>query len=236
MLKTEIIKRSPIRVLEKSIHGGLGAGNLGVFTARKGVGKTACLVHVATDQLLDNKKVLHISFADDPHHIESWYKQVFEEVARSYKLENAHDIFDDIVHQRLILHFRQNDAGFTDIKNHYQQVANGMSFKPDMVIVDRFAFDTATPEALQEWKDFARELDVEIWFSATLHREDLQLDEQGVPAPVNQVKDIFSVIIMLNPREDYIDLQLLKDHENTDPGKLRIKLDPKTMLIANHRV
>ena len=30
MLKEEIIKRSPIRILEKSIHGGLGKGNLGV--------------------------------------------------------------------------------------------------------------------------------------------------------------------------------------------------------------
>ena len=81
MLKEEIIKRSPIRILEKSIHGGLGTGNLGVFVARKGVGKTACLVHFATDSLLRGQKALHISFSDDPQHIEHWYTQVFHEIA-----------------------------------------------------------------------------------------------------------------------------------------------------------
>ncbi len=70
MLKTELIQRSPIRVLEKSIHGGLKKGELGVFTARKGVGKTACLAHVALDDLLRGNNVLHISFADNPRHIE----------------------------------------------------------------------------------------------------------------------------------------------------------------------
>jgi KaiC/GvpD/RAD55 family RecA-like ATPase len=90
MIKKELIQRSPIRILEKSIHGGLGKGNLGVFTARKGVGKTACLVHVAVDKLLRDQKVLHISFADDPHHIESCYNQVFNEAARAYGIENVH--------------------------------------------------------------------------------------------------------------------------------------------------
>ena len=57
MLKSQLIKKSPIRVLDKTIHGGLGAGNLGAFTARKGVGKTASLVHVATDKMLRGEKV-----------------------------------------------------------------------------------------------------------------------------------------------------------------------------------
>ena len=42
---------SPLRVFENSINGGLGKGNLGVIVSKKGVGKTACLVHIATDKL-----------------------------------------------------------------------------------------------------------------------------------------------------------------------------------------
>ena len=49
MHRKEINERSPMRVLEQSIHGGLGRGNLGVVVARHGVGKTAFLVGVALD-------------------------------------------------------------------------------------------------------------------------------------------------------------------------------------------
>ena len=65
MIKKELLKRSPIRVLEKSIHGGLGQGNLGVFIGRKGVGKTATLIHVALDKLLEEQHVVHLTFADE---------------------------------------------------------------------------------------------------------------------------------------------------------------------------
>ena len=69
MVKSELIKRSPLRVFEKSINGGLGKGNLGVLASRKGVGKTACLVHIATDQLFNDKHVIHVSFSSRVDHI-----------------------------------------------------------------------------------------------------------------------------------------------------------------------
>ena len=59
MHRKEINERSPLRVLESSIHGGLGAGKLGVVVARHGVGKTAFLVGVALDDLMRGRKVLH---------------------------------------------------------------------------------------------------------------------------------------------------------------------------------
>ena len=43
MYTKEINERSPLRVFERSIHGGLGKGNLGVVMSRAGVGKTAFL-------------------------------------------------------------------------------------------------------------------------------------------------------------------------------------------------
>ena len=46
MYRKQVNEHSPIRILEQSIHGGLGKGNLGVVMARAGVGKTACLVHL----------------------------------------------------------------------------------------------------------------------------------------------------------------------------------------------
>ncbi|HPG39106.1 MAG TPA: AAA family ATPase [bacterium] len=236
MQKAELIKKSPIRVLESGINGGLGKGNLGVFTARKGVGKTASLVHIATDTMLQERKVLHISFADDPQHLENWYKQVFLELAKQYKLIDSKSVYDALLTQRLILHFKKKDITFTQIRENYKQITQSTSFTPQTIFVDGFPFENAEPAQLQEWKQFAAEAQVEIWFSATLHREDLQLDEKDVPAPVNKFYELWSVIIMLSPKEDFIDFNLLKAHNTGKPERLRLKLDPQTMLIANNRV
>lgn len=236
MIKEELIKRSPIRVFEKTIHGGVGRGNLGVLTARKGVGKTACLAHLAIDKMLRGQKVLHISFTDDPQHVETWYRQIFDEMAATYKLENAYDVFDEVLRNRLIINFKQKDVTFDHIRECIRQIEGGSDFRPDVIIVDGRDFEVMTRENLSGWKEFAKNQDTAIWFAAVLHRENLDLDENGIPAPVNQFTDLFSVIIMLEPQPDYTDMKLLKDHDETDLGKLHLKLDPKTLLISNHRV
>lgn len=235
MIKSELIKRSPIRVFEKTIHGGLGKGNLGVFTARKGVGKTACLAHLALDKMMRNLNVLHISFADDPHHVESWYRQVFEEVTKAYKLEEANDVFEEVKHHRIIVHFKQVDISFDEIKKSIAQVEGSIDFNPEIVIIDGLDFELLSDETIKQWKIFAEEQNAALWFAAVLHRDDLQLNTHEIPAPVNRFNNIFSVIIMLQPEQDYIDMKLLKDHGNEDLEKLRLKLDPETLLISNHR-
>ena len=52
MHRKEVNERSPMRVLEHSIHGGLGRGNIGVVVARPGLGKTAFLVGIAAASVL----------------------------------------------------------------------------------------------------------------------------------------------------------------------------------------
>jgi len=236
MLKSELLTRSPIRILEESIAGGLGKGNLGVFTARKGVGKTASLVHVAVDKLLRDRKVLHISFADDPRHIESWYDQVFGEVARAYNLESALDDHEQIVRNRMILHFRDKNTPQAEIRKNAERLIHGIPFVPELVIVDGVNFYEASEDSLRFWKGLAAEHSVEMWFSATLHQEALALDDRGIPAPINRFFDFFSVIIWLVPMPDCINLKLLKNHGMSDLSKLKLKLDSKTLLIANRRI
>ena len=55
----ELNHRSPLRVFERSVHGGLGEGNLGVVAASAGVGKSAFLTLLGVDSLLRNRRVQH---------------------------------------------------------------------------------------------------------------------------------------------------------------------------------
>jgi len=231
MIKEELVKRSPIRILEKTIHGGLGIGNLGMFIAKKGVGKTACLVHFATDHLLRGKKALHLSFSDDPQHIASWYQQVYEEVATVYKLEQATLIFDEILHNRLILHFKQQKSGLDAIINSLNIYINQGGFQPEIMIVDGLNFASTDRQELAKWREIAIKYHTQIWFSATL-----PASENSAPEFIRPYIDQFSVVIELNTQKDHIQLHLLKDHEATELEQLRLRLDPKSLLISNRRV
>ena len=90
MVRKELIQRSPLRILEQSTQGGLGKGNIGVIAARKGIGKTACLVHIATDSLFQERQVIHVSFAANTQHLVSWYEDIFSEIAERFHLDAAH--------------------------------------------------------------------------------------------------------------------------------------------------
>ena len=60
-LRKFVNARSPLRLLEKGLHGGLGIGNLGLVLAGRGVGKTPFLVGVALDEGLRGGRVLHVA-------------------------------------------------------------------------------------------------------------------------------------------------------------------------------
>ncbi len=231
MIKEQLIKKSPLRVLEKSLDGGLKSGTLGLLTARRGVGKTASLVHIATDVLLRGQSVLHVSFADDPKHIVTWYEQVFREVAKAYKLENALDVHDELIHHRLILHFKKADLDFDEIRANIEQVQSGMNDKAQVVIVDGFSIVDLTPQLLKDWHGYAQESNSAIWFSAASESEEPLKAADFSP----EINDLFSVIIVLKPKESFIELQLAKSPRHPLGDDLHLKLDPRTLLISNYR-
>lgn len=235
MLKTQYLERSPIRIMEKSIHGGLGKGNLGVFTSRKGVGKTGCLIHVAIDTMLGGKKVVHLSFNSDTQHISKWYNIIYSELTKAYKLENS-DFFAEIIRNHIIMNLTQSKITIPEVVKSLERMIAHANFSPSVVIVDGLDFEKVEAEDFKQFRTFAEQQGIEMWFSATLHRERMNFDEHNIPEPVNRFYDLFSVIIMLVPQTDHVDLKLLKDRNATDLDKLRLKLDPKTFLISNRRI
>jgi len=230
MIKKELITRSPLRILEKSTHGGVGKGNIGVIAARKGVGKTACLVHIATDRLFQGKHVIHISFANDTSHIVSWYEDIFQEIARRYNLDCTMDVHDDIIRHRVIMNFRQDGVSAEQIQKSIRSMVKDGNFSADLIVIDGYDFTRVSSQDFTAFKKLAEDLDIEIWFSATLHRD--SSFKNGIPTLLSAVLEQVAILILLEPREDYIHLKLAKDHEITPSEDLHLKLDPQILLIA----
>jgi hypothetical protein len=231
MIRTEQNKRNPLRILEQSIQGEVGKGNIGVIAARKGVGKTACLVHIATDELFDNKHVIHVSFSADTKHIISWYEDIFEEIAKKFNLESAKEIHDVIVRNRIIMNFNQDGAKIIQIANSIKSMIKDGHFSANTIVIDGFDFNKCTENDLKTIRSLADELGLEIWISASIKDND-KLEKNGIPLFLKEFVNEISIIIYMKPENNYIRLQLIKDHDIMPVQDLHLKLDPRSLLIV----
>jgi hypothetical protein len=232
MVKSELIKRSPLRRLEKSMHGGLGEGNIGIIASRKGIGKTACLVHIATDKLFQDKPVIHVSYSSRVDHIIQWYEDIFKEIAKKRQLESAVDVHDEIIRNRVIMNFKQEGTKTDQVlKSLEAMIVNGQ-FAAKTIIVDGFDFSLFCMDDLARFKKFALDLGLEVWFSASLKGEEPVFNEKGVPFLLESCLEKVDVLVTLRFQDDYVQLNLIKAQQPSVPVDLKLKLDPKTLLIS----
>jgi hypothetical protein len=233
MIRNELVKRSPLRILENSTHGGLGKGHIGVIAAPKGVGKTACLVHIATDQLLEGKHVIHVSFSSDTQHIITWYEDIFEEIARRNNLDSAADVHDEIIRNRVIMNFKQDSVSAIQMLKSVKSMIKDGNFNADVVIIDGYDFARSSAPEIAGFKQFAEETGLSIWFSISTKKETAQQKSPDkIPAFLNIFLPFFDVFIMLEPCEKYIHFKLVKDRDSYPESDLHLKLDPHILLIA----
>lgn len=232
MVKSELIKRSPLRILEKSIHGGVGKGNIGVLASRKGIGKTACLVHIATDKLLRDRHIIHVSFSERTDHIINWYEDIFKEIAKKRDLEKAVSVHDEIIKNRVIMNFNQEGITIERIIASLRAMIKDGKFAADAVIIDGYTFAKAEPENIKMIRDFAQEMNLEVWISASLKGEEPLFNDDGVPVELLPFLEDISVLISLKYSGDHVHFQLVKDHDQIVQQDMHLNLDSKTLLIA----
>jgi hypothetical protein len=218
--------RSPLRLLEKGLHGGLGRGNLGIVLAGHGVGKTSFLVGVAMDELLRKGRVLHVSTAHSVAHVRAHYDTLFEELASSKHLENDGLIRGEIERNRSIRVYPPNSLSAARLRDavKLEREAGGA---PSLLVlegVDLAGFGRADVEDLRA---LAQELDAEVWLESACTDERVV----RIPPQVAAVESLLSVILALEPGDDAVRLRALKDHDNKNLSDLHVALDPKTLLL-----
>ncbi|MDA3835356.1 MAG: hypothetical protein PF495_18405 [Spirochaetales bacterium] len=233
MVKDELNKRSPLRIFENSIHGGLGKGNLGVIAARHGIGKTACLVHMSTDKLFRDEHVIHISFSRNVNHVITWYEDIFSEIAKKRELSDSVKVHDDIIKNRVIMNFSQVNISVELILQSLKAMIQDGGFKADAIFFDGYKMVDANHDAVERIKDFAKDMNVEVWFSVSPKKdEDTVFDEYGIPFSLGNVDDLVDVLVGLRYNGDHVVMTVVKDHGEKHPVKLALRLDPNTMLIS----
>lgn len=218
--------RSPLRLLEKGLHGGLGPGNLGLVLAGPGVGKTAFLVGVALDDLLRGQPVLHVALDQTVAHTRAYYDTVFNEYASHAHLDDEAVVHADVDRLRSIRAYPPQGFDAAKLRDAIKRESEAGQ-APRIVMLEGYDVAGAQAAELGDLRSLAKEQELEIWISVACQNEKIS----DLPAEVGHGTDRFDVILALEPGADHVALRALKDHDNPDVENLHVALDPKTLLL-----
>jgi hypothetical protein len=229
----DFISVSPLKILEKSSHQGLGPGNLGVLVARAGVGKTACLIHIAFDKIFRKEKLVHISLEENPEKVASYYNVIYSDLLKALNIGDDDESRFLMERNRMTLAYLNQSFDLKRLQANLKNLTEQMDFKPDTLIIDGLDFENAGRAVFEGLKGIAREFQSEIWLSALSHRHITEVNERGIPYPCHELDDLFSIVVQLQPERSGISLRLLKDHDRYQIPENSIELDPNTFLALD---
>jgi hypothetical protein len=236
MYRKDVNERSPLRVLEQSIHGGLGPGNLGVVLARAGVGKTAFLVQLGLDDLLRERMVLHVSLDNSIDRVRTWYDELFADLCRYTNLEDPSAARLLVERNRMIQVYRDNTFTPEKLRGVTMILRDHGDFRPKAILVDGLDWDKTDFATVDGIKQLAAELEAELWMSVLTHRHVTGADPAGLPAPCDAFDSLIDVAVFMAPRGEHVDLRLLRDHDNADLKTTTLELEPVSLRLSERSV
>jgi methyl coenzyme M reductase beta subunit len=231
MYGKELNERNPLRLFEHSIHGGLGPGNIGVVVARHGIGKTAFLVGIALDEAMRGRKTLHVSLDKTVDHMREFYDEIFMDLAHSAHLEDLASERLEMERNRMLHTYAGKSFTIHKLRHSINFLKEYAHFDPVCLILQGYDFERATLEEMQGLRELAAEFNVEMWMSAMTHRG-VKANEHGIPEHIAKLASAIAVIVEMTDHNDGVHISLLKDHDNPDVAKLKLALDPSTMLLV----
>lgn len=234
MYRKDVNERSPLRILERSIHGGVGKGNLGVVMGRAGTGKTGFLVHVGLDDAMRERNVLHFALGQTLEHVQGWYDAIYSDLAEVTRLSDRAQVRSLVAKHRVIQADSNRQVTVERLREVLALYDKNLGFRPGVLIIDGFDWDGAGAGCraqLEGFRQVARELDAELWMSAPTHREVTTEHPTSMTAPCDACEELIDVAVFLDPAGDYMTVRLLKDHDNRDVSETNLRLDADTLRL-----
>ena len=217
MDKKDLIAHSPVRYFDAT-NAGLKDGEMGLITAKKGLGKTSILVQFGIDSLLNDKALIHVSFDQQSSNVIAWYSSILAEIAKKKSL-NLDDVNEEIVRNRTILNFNQETFTLPKVVNTLKAMKDG-GIKISSIVVDGLDMNKASAADIKCFADFTKAEKMTAWFSFTNEAADLKstLDADKLAS--------FTTVAHLAAEGKNLSLAILKN------GEGKVNLDAKTLLMT----
>ena len=218
MEKKDLIEYSPVQYFEK-VSPALKDGEMGLVTAKKGLGKTSVLVQFGLDSLIKDKATVHVSFDQHSSNVISWYSSVLAEITKKKNISNLSEISEDIVRNRTILNFNQETFTLPKVVNTIKALNDGGS-KISTLVLDGLNLANTSKEDLSLFADFIKKEKMTAWFSYASEADKLKdtLDAEKI--------NLFTTVAHMASNGKEIAISLLKN------GEGQVKVDTKTSLMS----
>ena len=217
MDKKDLIAHSPVRYFDAT-NAALKEGEMGLVTAKKGLGKTSILVQFGIDTLLNDKALVHVSFDQQSSNVIAWYSSVMAEIAKK-KNFNLDEVNEEMVRNRTILNFNQETFTLPKVVNTLKALKEG-GIKRASVVVDGLDLAKTSKDDLDVFAKFIKAEKMTAWFSFTNEAADLKgtLDAAKI--------EEFATVAHLAAEGKALSLVILKN------GSGKVNLDTKTLLMS----
>ena len=215
--KKELLASSPVRFFEPT-GASLDEGEIGLLTAKKGLGKTSILVQFGIDTLLKDKAIVHVSFNQKSENVITWYSSVLAEICKSHRVD-VDELSDELFRNRTILNFNQDTFTLPKVVNTLKALKDN-GIKLETIIVDDLDLLKTEVSDLNCFCDFIKEEKMTAWFSYNSEASDLN---QILPS---EKMAKFNSVAHLLPETESVSLSILKK------GEGKVKLNSKTLLMT----
>lgn len=217
MDKKELLNHSPVRYFD-STNATLKDGQMGLITAKKGLGKTSILVQFGIDYLLSDEALVHVSFDQHSSNVIGWYSSILAEIAKKKNFD-ADEVNEQLVRNRTILNFNQETFTLPKVVNTIKALKEG-GIKISAIVVDGLEFSSTPTADLECFAKFVKSEKIKAWFSYT--NESDTLDKT---LPKDKI-DFFDTVAHLANQGNTLTLSILKN------GEGKVNLDSKTLLMS----
>ena len=176
-------------VIDDMADGGLGAGELGVFVAPAGIGKSWGLVNVAANAVKAGKTVIHYTLELNQAYVGLRFDSVFTGIAAQNLKFHKDDVEKQVKKlkgQLVVKYFPTKGATVNSLRAHIDKCTI-QGFKPDMVIVDYADLLRGNGKEVrhelgniyEDLRGMAGEYEIPVWTASQANRSALEEDVIG---------------------------------------------------------
>jgi len=176
-------------VIDDMADGGLGAGELGVFVAPAGIGKSWGLVNVAANAVKNGKTVVHYTLELNQAYVGLRFDSVFTGIpAQNLKFhqEDVEKRVKKLKGQLIVKYFPTKGATVNTIRAHIDKCTI-QGFKPDLVVVDYADLLRGNGKEVrhelgniyEDLRGMAGEYEIPVWTASQANRSALEEDVIG---------------------------------------------------------
>jgi hypothetical protein len=207
----------------------LAPGEMGVLLARAGAGKTAVLTQLGLGYILDREPVLHVCVDVTPDKVKVRYAELLRDMFAKAPQCNVSELQHSLEPLRFIMSFLNQTFSPEKLETGIDNLRSQAKFDPAVIILDGLDFGRDRG-LFEKMADLARRQSTPVWVSARSHRHIPDVNERGIPYPIDAMDDLFSSIFVLENEEAAIRLKALKEKGSYSPDRADVVLDPITFL------